>query len=775
MPLTPDAFERLGALYLGRTDAQTPLVIDARALTTHALIVGMTGSGKTGLGVTLIEEAAIDGIPAIVVDPKGDLASLLLAFPDVSASSFAPWVPAGEDAIALAAQHAARLASFGQDAARVGRYAAVERVVYTPGASWGRPLSLLPSLAPPRASETDGDALRERAVTTASAFLGLAGRDADPRTPEHTLLATILLDAWSAGRGLDLPELLRAIQTPPWPRLGVMDVDAVVPPKDRAALAVAINGALASPAMAGLAGGAPLDVGALLYGPDGAPRVSVLSIAHLSDADRQFFVTVLLGELVRWMRAQQGTSSLRALFYMDEIAGYFPPVAEPPTKRPMLTLLKQARAFGLGVVLSTQNPIDLDYKGMSNAGTWLVGRLSTDRDRLRVVEGMRDAASERAASGAGAAPEGGSLDGVLSALPPRNFVMHSVHASHDAVFEVRQTLSYLRGPLSRDELARLASSALRTSPAAAPASEPSSLFTPRASGARPVLPPDVPETFFVRPDLAGAALYRPGAVLAATVAYRAKDVESVRRFVLVAPLGADGPAWADAWALDAAAPFAGTPAPGLSFADLPAIATRAATWKRWESGAVTHVVRDRPLRVWEAPEVSLVGTPGESREAFGARLALLLRERRDAEVDRLVAKWQPKIDRARTKVDRAARQIEDASADRNTYVVASGLEIGATVLGAMFGRRSALRGAASVATKARRAQKRGVDRDRAVSDHQQAVSEAQQLEQQLEAALAELRASWDPSHVTIGERAVAAKKADVTLERFGLVWVPVPA
>ncbi len=777
MPLTPEAFERLGALYLGRTDAQTPLVIDARALTTHALIVGMTGSGKTGLGVTVIEEAALDGIPSIVVDPKGDLASLLLAFPDLAPGAFAPWVPAGEDAAAVASQHATRLAGFGQDAARVGRYAAVERVLYTPGASWGRPLSLLPSLAPPRATETDGDALRERAVTTASAFLGLAGRDADPRTPEHTLLSTILLDAWSAGRGLDLPELLRAIQTPPWPRLGVMDVDAVVPPKDRAALAVAINGALASPAMAGLAGGAPLDVGALLYGPDGGPRVSVLSIAHLSDADRQFFVTVLLGELVRWMRAQQGTSSLRALFYMDEIAGYFPPVAEPPTKRPMLTLLKQARAFGLGVVLSTQNPIDLDYKGMSNAGTWLVGRLSTDRDRLRVVEGMRDAATERAASGAGgAAPGGGSLDGVLAALPPRNFLMHSVHASQDAIFEVRQTLSYLRGPLSREELTRLASAPLRTSPAVAAAGgEPSPLFTPRANGARPVLPPDVPETFFVRPDVAGASLYRPGALLAATVAYRAKDVDSVRRFVLVAPLGVEGPAWADAWALEASAPFAGAPVDGSSFADLPALATRAATWKRWESGALTHVVRDRPLRIWEVAELSLLGAPGESREAFGARLALHLRERRDAEVDRLVGKWQPKIDRARAKVDRAARLIEDASADRNTYVVASGLEIGATVLGAMFGRRSALRGAASVATKARRAQKRGVDRDRAVGDHQQAVSEAAELQQQLEAALAELRASWDPSHVTIGERAVAAKQADVTLDRFGLVWVPVPA
>jgi hypothetical protein len=768
MPLTPDLFERMGALYLGRVDPSTPLVVDSRSLTTHALILGMTGSGKTGLGVTILEEAAIDGIPSIVVDPKGDLASLLLTFPDLAPASFAPWVAPGQDAASIAGEHASRLASFGQDGARIARYArSVERVLYTPGARWARPLSPLPSLRAPRASETDPDALRERAVTTASAFLGLAGRDSDPRSGEHTLLSTVLFDAWSNARSLDLPELLRAVNTPPFARLGVLDVDAVVPPKDRAALAVAINGALASPSMAGFVDGAPLDIQSLLYGPDGRPRMSVLSIAHLSDADRRFFVTVLLGELVRWVRAQQGTSSLRALFYMDEIAGYFPPVAEPPTKRPMLTLLKQARAFGLGIVLSTQNPVDLDYKGLSNSGTWLLGRLSTERDRARVLDGLEGASTE-----SGRTFDRGALDAALAGLTPRTFLHHSVYTPAPQRFEVRQTLSYLRGPLSREETTRLAAASSAAVPEAAPATP--TFRAQAAAGSRPVLPPQIRETFFVRPELASGFTYRPGALFVASIAYADRKVQASRRLALVAPLGAELPSWGDAWAFEGALPpLLDAPVTDAPFADLPVIATRGPTWDRWQGAAITHVTQERPLCVLEVPELKLIGAPGESREGFAARLALLLRERRDAEVDALVSKWQPKIDKARLKVEQAARKIEDATGDRNAAVVASGLDLGATVLGAMFGRRSALRGAASVATKARRAQKRGIDAGRATSDHADAVAAADQMEKDLAAALTELRASWDPSRVTIGERKVAAKKANVTVERFGLVWVPV--
>lgn len=442
-----EEFEQLGALYLGRPlDAPSaPLLVPSRNLVTHGVIVGMTGSGKTGLGAVLLEELAIDGIPAIVIDPKGDLGNLLLTFPSLDAASYAPWVAAGEDPAAVAARHAKGLAEWGQDGARVARFAgSVERVLYTPGSAMGRPLSLLPSLGTP-APGTDPEVLRERALATASGLLTLVGIDPDPvKSPEHALLSTILVTTWSRGGGLDLVALLRAIQSPPFTMLGAMDLESVVPTKTRAALAVQLNNAFASPAMAGFLSGEPLDAARLLYTPEGRPKLSILSLAHLSDADRMFFVTVLLGEVLAWMRAQSGTSSLRALLYMDEVFGYFPPVANPPSKTAMLTLLKQARAFGLGVVLATQNPVDLDYKGLSNTGTWMLGRLQTERDKLRVLDGL-----ESAASAGGQGLDRAQMDALLSGLAPRTFLYHSVHERSPRLFQSRWALSYLRGPRSR--------------------------------------------------------------------------------------------------------------------------------------------------------------------------------------------------------------------------------------------------------------------------------------------------------------------------------------
>ncbi|MBX7195704.1 MAG: DUF87 domain-containing protein, partial [Sandaracinaceae bacterium] len=451
--MRPEDFEQLGAFYLGRPvgDPTTPLLLPSRHLVTHGVIVGMTGSGKTGLGAVLLEEAAIDGIPAIVIDPKGDLGNLLLTFPSLDAASFAPWVAPGDDPSAIAARHAQGLAEWGEDGARIARFAgSVERVLYTPGSTMGRPLSLLPSLGTP-APGTDPEVLRERALATASGLLTLVGIDPDPvKSPEHALLSTIFLQTWTAGRGLDLVSLLRAIQTPPFSSLGAMDLESVVPAKARSALAVQLNNAFASPAMAGFLTGEPLEAARLLYTPEGRPKLSILSLAHLSDADRMFFVTVLLGEVLAWMRAQSGTQSLRALLYMDEVFGYFPPVANPPSKTAMLTLLKQARAFGLGIVLATQNPVDLDYKGLSNTGTWMLGRLQTERDKLRVLDGL-----ESAAQASGQGMDRAQMDALLSGLAPRTFLLHSVHERAPRVFQSRWALSYLRGPLSREEMKRL--------------------------------------------------------------------------------------------------------------------------------------------------------------------------------------------------------------------------------------------------------------------------------------------------------------------------------
>ena len=374
-------YEKLGAFYLGRVFdaasgklADQPLLYDSRDLTTHAVCVGMTGSGKTGLCLALLEEAAIDGVPAICIDPKGDLGNLLLTFPQLAPQDFARWVDSGEAArrnlsveqyaAQVAQQWQAGLAEWDQSPERIARFrAAADVAIYTPGSDSGLGLSILQSLAPPAPElMADGGELAERISSTVAGLLTLLGRDADPlRSREHILLSSLLDQAWRTGRAMDLAALVASVQRPPLDKLGALDLETFFPAKERLDLALALNGLLASPRFAQWTRGEPLDAQRLLYTAEGKPRIAIISIAHLSDSERMFVVTLLLNEVVGWMRRQSGTSSLRAILYMDEIFGFFPPTANPPSKLPMLTLLKQARAYGLGCVLATQNPVDLDY------------------------------------------------------------------------------------------------------------------------------------------------------------------------------------------------------------------------------------------------------------------------------------------------------------------------------------------------------------------------------------------------------------------------------
>lgn len=772
--MSPADYENLGAFYLGRTldptsgsPAEAPLLYPSKHLVTHGVIVGMTGSGKTGLGTVLLEEAAIDGIPSIVVDPKGDLGNLMLTFPSLDPQELAPWAPPGEDPAVIMARHVRGLEESGQDAARIARFAgSVERTLYTPGSSAGRPLALLPVLSAPK--EADAEATRDRAVQASTTLLTLAGVDPDPRTSAaHTLVANILLAAWAAGRDLDVSTVIREIQRPPFDRIGALDLETVISTKDRTTLAGRLNIACSSPAFADFMVGEPLDVGRLLYTLEGRPRMSILSIAHLADADRMAFVTLLLGELIRWMRSQQGTSSLRALFYMDEVFGYFPPVAAPPAKAPMLTLLKQARAFGLGIVLATQNPVDLDYKGLSNAGTWMLGRLPTERDKLRVLEGL-----EGASSASGVSFDRGRVDAVLSTLRPRTFVLHDVNEPDPRLFETRWALSYMRGPLSRDEMRRLAAPTHPDRGAVKAPPPPSSAHA--ASSTRPALPADVPECFLVRADVVGAD-YRAGLLCRASLRFvdAKAGIDTWVRPTLVAPLSSEGPRWADAWVLDVEPATSRQPAPGATYGVIPSAAMRAATYAVWRKALSLHLLRERPLTLPTAPALRLTGLPGEARDVFVARVAQTMRERRDREVESLAAKWQPKIEKTRDRLEAARHKLEDATADRNTQAFASSLEVGATVLGAMFGRRSALRGASSVATKARRAQRKQMDRERAQANIADYEAELRDMERNLAEALETLKKSWDPSHVAIEERSLTPRKSDLTIDRFELVWVPV--
>ena len=507
-------FEKLGAFYLGkRYDTEADkltdelVLYDSKDLTTHAVIIGMTGSGKTGLGIGILEEAALDHIPVIAIDPKGDMGNLLLTFPKLAADDFRPWVnprtamDKGQTVDQFAAGQAALwkkgLGEWGQTGERIAQLRKnVDLNIYTPGSNSGLPVSVLQSFSAPDQSLIDDiDLYRERVQSTATGILTLLDIDADPvASREHILISRLLDNAWREGRSLDVPTLIGEIQNPPITKVGVMNLDAFFPARDRFALAMRLNNLLAAPGFEAWMQGTPLNAKNLLYTEEGKPRISIMSIAHLDDAQRMFFVSMLLNELIAWMRAQQGTSSLRAILYMDEIFGYMPPIANPPSKNLFLTLLKQARAYGLGLVLATQNPVDLDYKGLSNTGTWFIGRLQTERDKARVMEGLEGAS--------GGSFNKQDMERTIAGLGKRRFLLHNVHEDEAVVFNTRWVMSYLAGPLTRDHIRSLMSGAKDKLEAVVnEVSKPKR----KASDSAPALPPAV-EQFFVEGAGAGDRL-----------------------------------------------------------------------------------------------------------------------------------------------------------------------------------------------------------------------------------------------------------------------------
>ncbi len=788
-------YEKLGVFYLGRVldpDTRQPtgelLLEDARDLTTHAVIVGMTGSGKTGLALALLEEAAIDGIPAIAIDPKGDLGNLALAFPGLCAEEFRPWIDEAEarrtgmdpDAFAakVAKQWSDGLASWGQDGARIARYReSAELSIYTPGSSAGLGLSILRSLAPPASGIEDAEARGERIQGAVSALLGLVGVQADPlRSREHILLSKLVERAWSEGRALDLGRLVQEVQAPGLDRVGVLDLESFYPARERSGLALALNNLLASPGFASWIDGEPLDVASLLRTDAGRPRLCVMSIAHLPDAERMFFVTLLLGEIVAWMRRQPGTSSLRAILYMDEVFGYLPPTANPPSKRPMLTLLKQARAYGLGVVLATQNPADLDYKALSNAGTWYLGRLQTERDKLRVLDGLMAASSD-----AGRGLDRAGADAMLSGLRQRAFLRASAHGDAPLLFESRWALSYLRGPLTREQIRRL------TANARAPAKPTAAMAVPNApgvasapGGSRPVVSTEVSECFLrlARPGPPGARLvYRPaaGAVARLHHADARAGIDFWRVVVLLAPLASDGSGvdWA------AAEPVPGerlaleeAPRPDAAWDALPSAAARAKSWASWERTFRDWLYRERPLVLLRCRELGLVSRPGEAEAEFRGRLDLALRERRDAAVDRMRARHAAAIERLAERERRAIARVDREAAQAQSATLQTAISIGATLLGALLGRKKLSAGNLGRATTAARGVGRTAREREEVADAEAALAAVRSERDELETRLAAEVAAQPVGEAAVEALELAPRKADTGVETFALAWAP---
>jgi len=783
-------FEKLGVFYLGRPfdlaqkkPKEGLLLYESKDLVTHAVCVGMTGSGKTGLCIGLLEEAAIDGIPAIIIDPKGDLSNLLLTFPNLSPQDFAPWVNE-EDAAkknlsteAYAAQQAdfwkQGLAQWGQDGDRIKRLRdAADFRVYTPGSNAGLPVSILKSFtAPPETIRQDHELLAERINTTVTSLLGLVGTDADPiRSREHILLSNILNQEWSAGRDLDIAALIQKIQTPSITKIGVMDLDSFFPSSDRFELAMALNHLLASPSFASWLEGEPLDVQTILYTPAGKPRLSIFSISHLGDAERMFFVSLLLNQVLGWMRTQSGTTSLRAILYMDEIFGYFPPVANPPSKLPLLTLLKQGRAFGLGVVLTTQNPVDLDYKGLSNAGTWFIGRLQTERDKVRMLEGL-----EGIAAGTGQKFDRQQMEQLLAGLNTRIFLLNNTHDDAPEVFETRWTMSYLRGPLTRTQIKSLMDPVKVQIPVpVAPAATPIS----PGPATKPLL--EVPQ-YYVPIRSAGSNLvYRPMLIGAAEIHYsNSKTIDLTQQLTLLAEIS-DGPVtldWDHAVAIDVPIEdLESEPEAGAEFAEVPAKAAKEKSYATWRKDLANWIYRNHRLELLESPTFQIASNPGESERDFRVRLQQLAREKRDEAVEKLRRKYAPKFEQLEERKRRAEQAVQRETEEAKGQKFQTAISVGATLLSSFLGRKrvsmSTLGRATTAARGASRSMKEADDVGRAEETVAAIAQKLADLDAEFKSETASLERSLDPQHEELGTVSLKPKKVNIDVKLVALAWAP---
>lgn len=793
----PVDIEGLGVFYFGRKvdpasgqPGREPLLVAAKRFTTHAVCVGMTGSGKTGLLVDLIEEAALDGIPAVVIDPKGDLANVLLSFPDLAPADFLPWIEpdaAAREGISLAElarrtadKWAAGLEASGQSPERIRRlHDAVEMTVYTPGSRTGRPLAMLESLTPPPEHVlADAEATRERIESLVSGILAMVGIDAEPGTSrEHVLLSTIIDALWRSGQQVDFGTLVRSIPAPPIERVGFLELENFYPAGDRFQLATRLNTVAAAPGFEAWLDGEPLDVGRLLWTPAGKPRVSVVSIAHLSDAQRMAFVTLLAGQAISWMRTQGGTSSLKALFLMDEVFGYLPPTANPPSKTPLLTLLKQARAYGLGVVLATQNPVDLDYKGLSNAGLWFLGRLQTARDKARVLDGL-----EGAASTAAAGFNRGEVDRLLSGLGQRMFLMHSVHEDGETVFQTRWTMAYLRGPLLREEIRRL--TARDAEPPATGRPTESARHSPavRLGGPRPILPPGVYEVFLAPPrslPLAADVHYTPAILGRARVRFSQASVrlDEDREVICMAPaaesLGES--AWEAGERLERPPEIEPAPRPG-TFASLPGQLAGPAAYTRLATALKNHLARTATLTVWRAPLIDAVSRPDESEAEFRVRITQRVKEHRDRELERVRDRHAAKLATLADRIERARQKVEREKAEAKNKSLQTYVSIGSAVLGALLGRRTVSSTTIGKAATSMRSASRAARQQADVAHAEESLLTLEEkrlaVEEEIAAEFDRIRIETTPDRIDLEKVDVPARKTGTNVEEVVLAWVP---
>jgi hypothetical protein len=791
---------RLHDLKKGKTSSEA-LLYDPDDLTTHGVVFGMTGSGKTGLCIGLLEEAALNNIPALLIDPKGDITNALLHFPELRPKDFEPWINADEarrdkKSIGEVAEETADLwrnglAKWDIEPARIKALSeAAEFAVYTPGSDAGIPVNILASL---RAPELDWkehrEIILERIASTSTALLGLVGYDdIDPvKSREHILLANIFEHAWSKGKDLDLGELILQVQNPPVKKLGVFEIDKFFPPKDRSELALQLNNILAAPGFQSWLEGPALDIQSLLYTKAGKPRHSVFTLSHLSDAERMFFVTLLYSAIETWMRGQSGTRSLRALVYFDEIHGYLPPVAAPPSKAPMLRMMKQARAFGVGQLLATQNPVDVDYKGLSNAGTWFIGKLQAERDKERLLDGL-----EGAAQGSFKRSE---YDKIISSLQKRVFLMHNVHDKKPSIFHTRWAMNYLPGPLTRAQIPALNKLVGASAKKAKTKSKTSkktkeNKVTSEASTERPRLAAGLQE-FFVPASLGleaaasaarrslGAAdkrlglLYRPALLAQAQVRYLKTtyklDFEELKT-VIIEDLPSGEPRWEDfeISSLDERS-LDRRPAADATFAVLAGALTSSTEVKGLEKDFANWIYRENQASVWHNEALKLYGSPEMSEEDFLAKCQEISKEKRESEIDKAKDKYEKSLKSVQKKLSKEHRELDEDKAEASQRKMEEYGTYLDTAIGLLRGRSRSL---STPLSKRRMRSNAQADVEESMKMIEELEDEMESLGEEIKEFVDEINERWDEKAADISQISMTPQKKDIYVSQFGIAWLP---
>lgn len=790
-------YEKLGVFYLGKEYDELKnkllenlILYDSKDLTTHALCVGMTGSGKTGLCIGILEEAAIDKIPAIIIDPKGDLSNLLLTFPDLKPGDFKNWISEEEAAkkgITLdqlaekkASDWEKGLESWGENKDRIKKLKeSADFEIYTPGSNAGKQVSVLSSLDPPEEKILNDDfSLRETILGVTSALLNLIGINADSIKSKETILITNIIEFyWKQKKNLTLAELIKAITKPPLSKVGVFDIETFYPSKERFDLAMQINNLLASPGFSGWMEGESFKIQNFFYNKDGKIKHSIFSIAHLNNTERMFFVTLLLNQLINWMRTQPGTTSLRAILYMDEIFGYFPPVANPPSKIAMLTLLKQARAFGLGVVLATQNPVDLDYKGLSNIGTWFIGRLQTEQDKNRVIDGLQSAMET-----GGKHYSKDDLNKIISGLESRIFLMNNVHENAPVIFQTRWVMSFLCGPLTRVQISELMKDKKDDLEKTKSKSEP--INSKNISQSRPIIPSQINQKIvplrLTKPGDNYALLYKPFLFGSAIVNIKSSKnkIDHNLNINSFFSHNQNSIEWKNAVNIQLAPEdFLKEPEEkSAGFASLQSDLLDPKNYSGWEKDFENYLYREISISIYTNENTGLSSKPEETEKDFRIRLTQSLRELRDNEVEKLRNKYEKETKSFEEKIRKAQQKLENENQQYDQKKIQTIVSIGSTILGALFGRKTFSRTNAnrvgSTISKASRAYQEKQDIAQVQEDIKNYNLKIEELNNKLEEEIKEISANYDPDNIKLDKAELKPRKSGIDVKEISLAWLP---